>query len=79
MIGVVDLLFEQARLIVEIDGWRSHGSHQAFVLDRRRGNRLKAAGYDVLNFTWDDLVERPAEVVAEVRALLNRRNQMVTH
>jgi very-short-patch-repair endonuclease len=70
LIGVVDVLFEEARVVVEIDGFRAHGSQRAFVSDRRRQNRLTLAGYDVLRFTWDDLTQRPAEVVAEIRAMV---------
>lgn len=73
LIGLIDLLFEQARLAVEIDGWRAHQSHAAFVADRRRGNRLAAAGYRVLHFTWPDLTERPNEVIAEIRQVLAAR------
>lgn len=68
MIAVVDLLFEQRRVVVEVDGWRSHRSHDAFVSDRRRQNKLVAAGYQVLRFTWDDLVNDPDDVVRQVLA-----------
>jgi very-short-patch-repair endonuclease len=69
LVGVVDLLFEEARLIVEVDGRRAHGSPAAFVADRRRANRLMAAGYRVLRVTWSDLTDRPAELIAEIQAL----------
>ena len=69
-VGVVDLLFETARVVVEVDGERAHSGRTAFVADRRRQNRLVNAGYRVLRFTWWDLTERPAAVVAEIRAAL---------
>ena len=71
LVGVVDLLFRQARLVVEVDGWRAHSSRQAFETDRRRQNRLINAGYLVLRFTWDDLTRRPAQVLAEIRRALS--------
>jgi very-short-patch-repair endonuclease len=74
LIGVADLLFKKARLIVEVDGWRAHSSYAAFVADRRRENRLEAAGYRVLHFTWPDLTDRPDEVIAEIRQALRTRS-----
>ncbi len=70
LIGVLDLLFEEARVAIEVDGWRAHRSHAAFIADRRRENRLVTAGYRVLHFTWPDLTDRPTAVVAEIRAAL---------
>jgi very-short-patch-repair endonuclease len=71
-VGVVDVLFADARVVVEIDGRRAHSGRQAFVQDRRRQNRLVNAGYIVLRFTWQDLVERPAAVLRELRKALAR-------
>ncbi len=70
VIGVVDILFEAAKLVVEIDGRAAHSGRTAFVRDRRRQNRLVHAGYRVLRFTWWDLVERPEQVIAEIRQAL---------
>lgn len=75
VIGVVDVLFERYRLVLELDGRRGHDSgagDDRFVDDRRRQNRLVNADYTVLRFTWADLVQRPEGVVAEVRAALVR-------
>lgn len=67
----VDVLFRRARLVVEVDGFASHGAAQ-FQDDRTRQNRLVAAGFTVLRFTWWDLVDRPRFVAAQVRATLAR-------
>ena len=72
-VAVVDVLFEQARVIVEVDGWGAHGDRESFERDRRRQNALVTAGYLVLRFTWNDLQHRPDAVVTEVRAALRRR------
>lgn len=71
VVARADVLFHDDRLVVEVDGFASHGP-EAFQHDRTRQNRLVAAGYTVLRFTWLDLTERPAEVAAEVRATLER-------
>jgi len=70
VIGVVDLLFEAARLVVEVDGIRAHSDRDSFVRDRRRQNRLINAGYRVLRFTWWDIVEHPDVVVDHVLSAL---------
>jgi very-short-patch-repair endonuclease len=70
VVAVVDLLFADARVVVEVDGWATHSSHDAFVRDRERQNRLVNAGYRVLRFTWEDVVHREAETVEHIRAAL---------
>lgn len=72
IIAVGDIVFASKRLVIEIDGFRAHSSPTAFVNDRRRQNRLIAAGYIVLRFTWDDLRDRPGAVIAEIRSALHR-------
>jgi very-short-patch-repair endonuclease len=67
-----DVVFEEAKLIVEVDGFSAHGGRDAFARDRGRLRELQMAGYRVLPFTWHEIVDRPAEVVAEIRAALAR-------
>jgi very-short-patch-repair endonuclease len=68
-----DFLWREQRLIVETDGWASHGTRRAFQHDRRRDRRLLLAGYKVVRFTWRDVLEEPAEVAATIRRLLALR------
>jgi REase_MTES_1575 len=70
LVAVVDLLFERARLVVEIDGFRAHSGRESFERDRRRQNQLIRLGYRVLHFTWRDLTEHPDSVVAQIRSML---------
>lgn len=72
LIGIVDLLFDDPRLVLEIDGQAYHSDDVSFQRDRSRQNRLVRAGYTVLRFTWDDLVHRPGEVVDTVRRMLRQ-------
>jgi very-short-patch-repair endonuclease len=75
LIGRADVLFDEPRLVIEIDGYASHGRAQ-FQDDRTRQNRLVAAGFTVLRFTWADLTRRPDHVATQVRrtlALLSAR------
>ena len=56
----VDFLWRRARLVVEVDGRRAHGTRRAFEHDRRRDADLTERGYDVIRFTWRQLAENPA-------------------
>ena len=67
---VPDVLFEDARLVLEVDSWEYHGSREAFELDRRRQNGLVLAGYRVLRITADMLSGNPAGVIGVVRSAL---------
>jgi very-short-patch-repair endonuclease len=69
LIGVGDVVFASAKLVVEVDGLAFHVTPERFQRDRQRQNRLVAAGWTVLRFTWRDLTERPSYVVASVRRL----------
>ena len=70
VVAVVDVLFDEPRVAVEIDGWSAHSDRESFERDRRRQNALVNAGYVVLRFTWRDLKDRPDDVVAELTAAL---------
>ncbi|HST41073.1 MAG TPA: type IV toxin-antitoxin system AbiEi family antitoxin domain-containing protein [Conexibacter sp.] len=72
----VDAWWPQARLAVEADGWRDHGTRVVFQRDRAKGNWLALRGVTLLRFTHDDVMRRPAEVAAQVaEALANRGAQ----
>jgi very-short-patch-repair endonuclease len=70
---VVDFLWSDAALVVEVDGHASHGTRRAFQVDRDRDGRLTVAGYTVVRFTWSDVIRRPAIVADRVRRLLAGR------
>jgi very-short-patch-repair endonuclease len=69
---VVDFLWRPQRLVVELDGWQSHRGRAAFEEDRARDARLKLLDYEVLRFTWRQVLSAPAEVAATVQTLLGR-------
>ena len=69
---VIDFAWPEWRLAVETDGRRFHGGRLAFERDRRRDQQLTVAGWRPLRFTWRQVVQRPADVVATLRALSRR-------
>jgi very-short-patch-repair endonuclease len=66
----IDVAFPEAKLAIEVDGWAWHTDVERFRADRRKGNALVRAGWRLLPFTWHDLTNRPAYVIAEIRAAL---------
>ena len=65
----VDFFWPELGLIVETDGFDTHGSRRAFNDDRKRDRRLKAvAGYEVYRFTWEHLTGDPDEVAETLRS-----------
>lgn len=68
-IGRADMAWPERRVLVEFDG-DLHRERSVFVKDLRRQNRLIAAGWTVLRFSSADVLGRPAEVIAEIRAAL---------
>jgi very-short-patch-repair endonuclease len=66
-IGRVDCLFRRPRLIVELDGRIGHVGVLDEARDAERDKRLRALGFRVRRFTWEDVVLRPGWVVSELR------------
>ncbi|MGB7981257.1 MAG: DUF559 domain-containing protein [Candidatus Nanopelagicales bacterium] len=71
-VGRVDAIHDEAMVVVELDGRQFHGPEN-FQSDRTRDQRLIAMGYVVLRFTWQDVEQRPWEVLARIRATLRVR------
>jgi very-short-patch-repair endonuclease/predicted transcriptional regulator of viral defense system len=67
----VDCLWRPEKLIVELDGYGSHGTRAAFERDRARDRLLQAAGWRVVRITWRQLHDEPATVAADLRALMD--------
>lgn len=68
---VVDFLWRRAGLIVETDGYRYHRGRASFEHDRSRDAAFSAAGFEVLRFSWRQVVDDPNEVIAAVRTRLS--------
>lgn len=68
----VDALYEEQRLILEMDGWSTHGTRTAFERDHRRDLDHAAAGYRTVRVTWRQLEDSPLRLVAGIAAALAR-------
>lgn len=69
----VDMLWEAQRVIVELDTWDYHGTHEAFERDRARDIELQLLGYIVIRITGRRLRHQRFDVVRQLRALLVHR------
>ena len=75
LVGRVDFLFREQRLIVEFDGlvkYDGAGGRQALIAEKRREDALRALGYQVVRLTWRDLHD-PALVGRMVREAFSRK------
>ncbi len=65
-----DLVYRQARLIIEYEGDGHRTDRTIFRNDINRYERLQDLGWRVVRVTVDDIILRPAETIARVRRLL---------
>lgn len=68
----VDFLWRRARLIVETDGHRHHGTRTAFERDRDRDAHLTMLDYRVVRVTYRQVTRRPDAVARTIKVILDR-------
>ena len=69
----VDFRFVGTPVIVECDGWTTHGlDRDQFERDRRKDSDLAIAGWQVLRFTYRAIVNEPADTALRIRRALQR-------
>jgi very-short-patch-repair endonuclease len=66
----VDCRWPEQRLTVELDGYRYHHSRHAWEQDRRREREARARGDEFRRYTYQDVVEDPQLMLAELTTLL---------
>jgi very-short-patch-repair endonuclease len=65
-----DLMWPARRVLVELDGFETHGTRTAQRRDHRRDRVTGLAGWLTLRFTWDDVAQDVGAVVAEIVAAI---------
>jgi very-short-patch-repair endonuclease len=68
----VDFYWPEQTLVVETDGWSTHGHRRAFEDDRARDATLQAHGYTVVRFTWRQVMHETVLVTVRIAQLLSR-------
>ena len=67
-----DVVWPPQRLIVEVDGWETHGTRRQVESDRERDAALTVAGWRLIRLTYRRITHDAAAVVAQLRILLER-------
>lgn len=70
----VDGFLDHAKLVIEVAGHRTHSTRRQRQADNERRLALEQRGFRVLEFTYEDVTQRPDYLVATVLARLE-----VTH
>src|SRR3954453_18679942 len=66
----IDARYEDPPITIELQSYRHHSSRAAWENDFERQRAARRRGDAFLPLTWRDVVETPAETVAELRRLL---------
>jgi hypothetical protein len=72
VIGRVDFLWQAYRTVGEADGALKYSNQQVAVAQLRRDARLRDAGFEIVHFTWGEILRTPNEVVATLRRAFQR-------
>jgi len=72
---LVDLLWAEGRLVVEIDGYRHHGNRFGFAQDRHRDYELLISDYVVLRLPHDQVISDVEVAVEKIRDVVRFRRQ----
>jgi Protein of unknown function (DUF559) len=72
VIGRVDFLWRRYRTIGEADGAVKYETPDRARAQLDRDARLRAAGYEVVHFTWPEITRVPAQVVDSIRLAFGR-------
>ncbi len=71
-IGRVDFLWRRYRTIGEADGALKYQTPARARTQLERDARLRAAGYEVVHFTWPQITRAPAQVVEDIQVAFRR-------
>lgn len=70
---VVDLVWQEGKVVVEVDGYHWHGRPEPFQRDRQRDYELLISGYVVLRLTHDEILEDVELAVEKIRDVVSLR------
>ena len=66
----VDCRWPDQKLTVELDGYQFHNSRHSWEQDRHREREARARGDEFRRYTYGDVFERPALMLAELASLI---------
>jgi transcriptional regulator with AbiEi antitoxin domain of type IV toxin-antitoxin system len=71
-LGRADFLWRRYGTIGEADGAVKYARPALAIAQLRRDRELREAGFEVVHFTWDEIVRTPRQVAAALRAAFQR-------
>ena len=66
LIGYADMGWPELGVIGECDGLMKYQSGEVLIQEKRREDRIRALGFIVVRWTWDDIIRHSEEVAAQV-------------
>jgi very-short-patch-repair endonuclease len=66
----VDFVWTKGRMVVELDGYGSHGNRAAFMYDRHRDYELMLSGYTVLRLANDEIAQDIGKAIEKIRDIV---------
>jgi predicted transcriptional regulator of viral defense system len=69
----VDLCWPEHRVIAEADGLAKYNTRKDLAKQFERDRLLRDAGYQVIHFTWHELMRTPEVVISRIRAAIAAR------
>ena len=66
----VDFLYEEFAAVIEVSGYQWHRTKAQTTADAQRRRQLTLAGYQVHEFTYDEIVRHPERLLDTIRAIL---------
>lgn len=73
VLAEIDFAHLGLRIAIEVDGRAFHSNRDSFERDRWRQNALALGGWLVLRFTWEQITQRPGEVIAVIQSAVAQR------
>jgi Protein of unknown function (DUF559)/Transcriptional regulator, AbiEi antitoxin len=73
----VDFAYPGHRIAIEVSGWKWHAGKRRWERDLRRRTLLESFGWMVLEFTWDEVVHHPMQVIATIGRALEERSLLL--
>ncbi len=73
---IADFLCKELKLIIELDGF-SHQFEQQWKKDKKRQEELESAGFKILRFTDDEVMDDIRNVESEIMYWIEKRNDQI--
>jgi hypothetical protein len=72
VVGRADFLWRRYRTIGEADGAMKYADTNRAISQLRRDAALRAAGFEVVHFTWQEILKTPGQVAGSLREAFRR-------